>query len=467
MTETPAGAAESSRTFERMTGEMRAAVRSGATRDEASRRRNLHALLTLLNDNETRLLDALRLDLGKPQFEGYGSEIGLVKAEIVHALAELRDWMRPRHVPTPLSIFPSRSRIHPEPKGLVLILSPWNYPLQLCLDPLVAALAAGNAAIIKPSEWAKATSNVIAELIPSYLPEHVVRVVTGDAEQAQLLLEQRFDHIFFTGSSRIGRLVAIKAAEQLTPVTLELGGKSPVLVDSEADLGITAKRVTWGKFWNAGQSCVAPDYLLVPSGDKLALVDAIKKRIRSFFGDDPATSDSYGRIVSERHFGRLVDMIDRSDVISGGSSNRKRLYIEPTLIEEPGDDHPAMREEIFGPILPVIAYDSVDEAKDYIARTPDPLALYVFSKRKEFRDSIISELPFGGGCVNDTLVHFASPWLPFGGRGASGHGNYHGRHGFDTFSHLKAVVESPALPDIPIRYPPYAGKLRWLKWFMP
>ncbi len=442
----------------------RAFVRSGGTREVAFRREQLQKLRAMVRDNEKSVLDALAEDLRKPAFEAYASEVGLLYAEIGHALDHLESWMQPELVPTPLVLFPAESEILREPAGVVLIIAPWNYPFQLVMAPLVGALAAGNCAVLKPSDWTPHTSQLIAELVGRSFPPELVSTVTGGAPITKALLEERFDHIFFTGSTAVGRLVAERAASHLTPVTLELGGKNPCIVDEEFHLTTAAPRITWSKFLNAGQTCLAPDYLLVPGRVKEKLVAKMGECITAFFGPDPATSEDYARIVSERHFDRLLPFLEpKQSIITGGQTDRETLYIAPTLVDEPPDDSPSLSEEIFGPILPIVPYETLDEAIEYTRRHPDPLALYVFSDNPKHQERLLQEIPSGGGCVNTAVAHFANTSLPFGGRGRSGMGSYHGRYSFEVFSHRRAIMKSSTWLDPSLRYPPYKGKLRWLR----
>ena len=439
---------------------------SGATRPYAFRRQQLRNLRALVRDHEGRIHEALAADLGKPAFEAFASETGFVIAECSHALEHLETWMEPERVKTPLTFFPSKSFIRREPMGLVLIIAPWNYPFQLVMAPLAAALAAGNCALLKPSETAVHTSELMAELAASYFPAEIASTVVGDAKIAEALLAECFDHIFFTGGMEVGRIVATAAAKHLTPATLELGGKSPAIVDEKVDLEVAARRLTWGKFLNAGQTCIAPDYLLVPEALAEDFLSLMKKNVRRFFGDDPRTSPDFARIVNHRHFDRLSGYLEDGRIVTGGETERDERYIAPTILAEIPEGARSLDEEIFGPILPVLTYRNLDEAIETTLRHPNPLALYFFSKDRKRQERVMQEIPFGGGAINDALIQFSNPALPFGGRGGSGSGSYHGRYGFETFSHKKSVVEGSTLFDPPIRYPPYGGKLRWLKMLM-
>jgi acyl-CoA reductase-like NAD-dependent aldehyde dehydrogenase len=437
--------------------------RSGATLSFDFRRGQLEKLGRLLRENESRIGEALAADLGKPAFEAYASEIGFLRAETSFALKHLASWMRPERVPSPITLFPAKSRIEREPRGCVLIIAPWNFPLQLALGPWIGALAAGNCAILKPSELAPHASSLIADLLSASFPKELVAVATGGAETSQALLRLRFDHVLFTGSVSVAREVAAATAKTLTPLTLELGGKNPVIVDSDSDMALAARRIAWAKFMNAGQTCIAPDYVLVPERRKNELVSGIAASVGRFFGEDPRRSKDYGRIVSPRHFDRLSSYLEHGRVTLGGDRDRDELYIAPTLIEDAAPGSPPLEDEIFGPILPIVTYRDLDEAIEIANRHPDPLALYVFSNRKDVQSRVLRDVPSGGAAVNDLVMQFMNPRLPFGGRGMSGVGEYHGRFGFELFSHKRAVVQGSRFLDIPIRYPPYRGKLRWLK----
>jgi acyl-CoA reductase-like NAD-dependent aldehyde dehydrogenase len=437
--------------------------RSGATRSLDFRRRQLETLGSLLRENESRIEQALAADLGKPAFESYASEVGFLRAETRFALNNLATWMQPERVSSPLSLFPAASRIEREPRGVALIIAPWNFPVQLALGPWIGALAAGNCAILKPSELAPHASSLLSELLGQYFPKDLVAVATGGADVSGALLKLRFDHILFTGSASVAREVAAAAASTLTPLTLELGGKNPVIVDEHFSLGLAARRIAWAKFMNAGQTCIAPDYALAPERIKSDLVAGIVESVRGFFGDDPRRSKDYGRIVSPQHFDRLADLLEHGRITFGGDRDRDELYFQPTVVEDAPPESPLLEEEIFGPILPIVVYRELDEAIAIANRRPDPLALYVFSNRRDVQERVLREIPSGGAAVNDLLLQFMNPRLPFGGRGTSGIGEYHGRFGFELFSHKKALVQGSRFLDIPLRYPPYGAKLRWLR----
>jgi aldehyde dehydrogenase (NAD+) len=439
---------------------------SGQTKESAFRLEALKTLKAAIFKYEAELIAALDQDLRKPLMESYTSELGLVFNEINYALKNLQKWARPRKVPANWLTFPAKSYLLKEPYGIVLIIAPWNYPAQLALSPLVGAIAAGNCCILKPSELAPATASALAKTLSAAFAPDYIKVITGDAATSQCLLEQRFDKIFFTGSPRIGKIVMGQAAKHLTPVTLELGGKSPCIVDQNVNLEIAAKRIVWGKFFNAGQTCVAPDYLLVHQEMKTSFCQAMQKWITRFFGEDPAASPDLAKIINARHFDRLTAYLKDAQIISGGRWDAERLYIEPTLIEANDWEAPVMQEEIFGPILPVLTYTNLEEVINIINRHPDPLACYIFSRDRQLVKRLLNSIPFGGGCVNDTLTHLLNHRLPFGGRGHSGAGNYHGKYSFEAFSHTKAVVKAGWHFDLPVKYPPYRENHRLLRKFL-
>ena len=418
-----------------------------------------------VKDSEQQILDALEKDLAKSPFEGYETEIGIFYGEINHALKNVRSWTNPRKVPTPLPILPSRSYIHSEPRGTALIIGPWNFPFQLILVPLIGSIAAGNTSILKPSEVAPATSRILTDIITKTFPPEYVLSFEGGVEVAESLLKQKFDFIFFTGGIKTGRIVAERAAHNLTPVVLELGGKSPCLVDRGTNLELTARRVAWGKFLNAGQTCIAPDYVLAPVNEYDQLLGKLKEQIEVLFGTDSSKSSDYSRIINERHFDKLVKSI-KGNIFSGGHHDRTTKHISPTIIRDVSLQDEIMSEEIFGPILPVLKYESIDEAIDIIRERPNPLALYLFTNNRKVEEKIVSSVPFGSGCINDCLVQFQNPNLPFGGIGGSGLGAYHGKFGFDAFSHQKGLVRSSTVIDIPLRYPPYGNRLNLLRYII-
>ena len=426
----------------------------------------INALTTLKESilaNEHKIFTALREDLGKSEFESFAGEIGVVLSEISEAVKHVRSWAKPGKVKSRLINYPDRNFIYPQPYGVTLIIGPWNYPLQLILAPLVAAIAAGNCIVIKPSELAPVTSNLISGIISASFPSEYLAVVEGGIEESQALLKQRFDFIFFTGGSKVGRIVMKEAAENLTPIALELGGKSPAIVDSDANIEVAARRIVWGKFFNAGQTCVAPDYLLVNSRISSRLVDAMIRTIHQFYGEDPSGSPDFSRIINEVHFDRLAGLMSNGRILVGGEKDRGKRYIAPTIITEISWEDPIMQEEIFGPILPVLEFEDLDAALEKISSQPRPLALYYFSSNKSTCKRVLERVEFGGGCINDCVMHLLNPNLPFGGVGESGMGCYHGKYGFETFSHRKSILEKGTWMDIALRYPPYAGKLKWMR----
>ncbi len=436
---------------------------SGKTRDLAFRIRQLKTLRKAVVQNEHKVYEALWRDLGKPAFESYGGETGILIREIDHALTHLHAWARTKRVRSPLAYFPSRSYIIPEPYGVALIIGPWNFPFQLMLAPLVGAIAAGNCALLKPSIAAPECSHVMAKIVSEYFDPAYVSLIEGGAETAQMLLEERFDYIFFTGGSASGRIVMTAAAKNLTPVTLELGGKNPCIVDADTHLEFTARRIVWGKFFNAGQSCVAVDYLLVNKRIKERLVDRLVQFTHDCYGPDPSRSPDYGRIVNEMHFDRLSGLLGCGSLVMGGQMNREMRYIAPTIIEGITGVEPIMEDEIFGPLLPIVEYKDLSHALEFVRKKPKPLALYFFSRNKQLQNRVLRETSSGGGCINDTVIHQTVTCLPFGGEGASGIGKYHGKSSFDAFTHERSIVKSGFLIDNPLRYPPYKNHLKWVK----
>ena len=433
---------------------LRATFDSGRTRPLAWRREQLACVHTMLREQESALLGALAADLGKPATEAYGADVGFLYADLEVARRKVGRWTKPRRVRTPIVVQPAKAQIVHEPLGVVLIIGPWNYPVQLVIAPLIGAIAAGNCAVLKPSEVAPRTSEVIARIVPRYLDPECVAVVEGDADVTTTLLGERFDHIFYTGNGRVGRIVMEAAAKHLTPVTLELGGKSPVIIDADADLGVAARRIAWGKFLNAGQTCIAPDYALVDRRVETELVDRLARAVSEFYGPDPKASPDYARIVNDRHFERVIRLIDGADVAVGGEHDASQRYVAPTVLANATPDIPAMQEEIFGPVLPVLPVDDVDEAIRFVNERDRPLALYVFSRHDVARD-VIARTSSGGACINATMFHVAVPNLPFGGVGPSGMGAYHGRAGYETFSHAKSVLTRSTWIDPKLGYPPY------------
>lgn len=437
---------------------------TGETRDIRFRKRQLDALKAAITLRERSIEEALEADLSKCTFESYSSEIALLYEEIKHARRHLGRWSRKRRVPTPLVHFPSSSWVIPEPLGVVLILSPWNYPFQLALAPLIGAIAAGCTAIIKPSEHAPATSAVIRELVAATFDPAHVDVVEGDGEVASTLVSMPFDKIFFTGSTAIGKRVMAAASENLTPVVLELGGKSPAIVHSDANLKVAAKRIAWGKYMNAGQTCVAPDFLYVHEDVVEELVRELTAVVKEFYGEDPKSAPDYARIINESQFDRLTSMLEASlshpgsEILFGGEHLREECYIAPTAVRLPGWRTALMDEEIFGPLLPVLTYNSLPAAISELQNRPNPLALYLFTSSRDVRERVIEAIPFGGGSINETVLHLVNPNLPFGGVGSSGTGSYHGKRSFDAFTHEKSILSHAPWLDIPLKYPPYSGK---------
>ena len=442
---------------------MRAFHASGATRDLSFRKEYLQRLRTAVKVRTHEIEHALYEDLRKSPEEAYISEISTVLAEIDDQLRHLHKRARIRRVRTPLFMFPSRCRIIREPKGTVLIMAPWNYPFLLALNPLVGAIAAGNCVVLKPSRTSAATCELIKSLITDVFPPDYVSVFDGNHDETEALLEQRFDHIFFTGGASFGRTVMQRAAEHLTPVTLELGGKSPCIVDSAADIDLAARKIAWGKFLNAGQTCIAPDYLLVHRSTTTALVNKIGEYVNRFYGEDLRRSPAYPRIINDKAFSRLQDYINHdSTILYGGEYDASDRFIAPTILRPDSGQSPIMQEEIFGPILPLIEFDNADEAVDFVNTREKPLALYYFGRRADGMH-LLGRTSSGGACINDTIMHIANPSLPFGGVGKSGMGRYHGRYSFETFSNLRSMVISLQHADIPLRYPPYHKTFSLLK----
>ncbi len=415
---------------------------------------------------ETDLSEALRADLGKSPFESYATEIGFVLHEISSMKRNLQSWAKDRRYPTPLFLFGSKSRIHYEPYGCALIIAPWNYPFQLALTPLIGAIAAGNCAVIKPSGEAPHTAQVLKELIDECFEREYIAVTDADRETTALLLQERFDYIFYTGGVEYGRQVMQAAAKRLTPVTLELGGKSPCIVDDDADLALAAQRIVWGKFLNCGQTCVAPDYLLAHRQVQERLIELIKQEIVKQYGENPQQSPDYPRIVNTRHFDRLTAMLHDGTILYGGANDRDDRYIAPTLITDLPEESLLLTDEIFGPLLPILPFDDIDDCVEYINYREKPLALYYFTRSRKRADYMIQHTSSGGACINDTITQTANARLPFGGIGQSGMGAYHGRASFETFSHQRSVVNASGRFSLDFKFPPYAGKLKWLRRLM-
>ena len=427
------------------------------------RKQTLVKLLISVQKHEEEIIKALYDDFKKPAFEAVISETAYIVSELNHTIKNINKWAKPNMVLPSLLNFPSTDYIYKEPYGKVLIIAPWNYPYQLALCPLIAAVAAGNQVVVKPSELTPNTSRIVAKIIRETFDENHVKCVEGGVEITQELLAQRWDYIFFTGSVAVGKLVAKAAAENLTPVTLELGGKNPCIIDATANLKLAAKRIVWGKFLNAGQTCIAPDYLLVSNKIKTAFIELIKKEIIDAYGENPETSADFPRIINQKNWGRLTDMLKGESILAGGKSNIQDYYLAPTLLDEPSLDSLVMKDEIFGPILPVLSFENEADLVSIISRYEKPLSLYIFSNDNSFAKKIIQNYSFGGGCINDTVVYFSNKRLPFGGVGHSGIGAYHGKLSFSTFTHYKAIVKKANWLDIPTRYAPYKGKLNSVK----
>ncbi|WP_100642766.1 aldehyde dehydrogenase family protein [Alteromonas facilis] len=437
---------------------------TGATHDYPWRVQQLRQLDKMIVEHQLDIQKALAADLGKCEMEAWISEIGYLQAEIKHTIKHLKGWMRPRKVSSPLLAQPGKSYLKPDPLGVVLIIGAWNYPFQLVLAPLIAAIAAGNCAILKPSELSVATSALIAKLVPQYLDNKAVAVIEGGKDETTEILKLPFAHSFYTGGEAVGKIVMRAAAEHLTPVTLELGGKSPCIVDSNTNLAVTAQRIVWAKWMNAGQTCVAPDYVLVKRDFVEPLVDAIKAKLIKQYGNDPHASKDYGRIVNERHCARLASYLEGQNVVHGGEVNTDERYIAPTIVQAPDATDPVMTEEIFGPILPIIPVDSMDDAIAFVNQRAKPLAMYIFTHDSHLEQRILDKTSAGSVCINDGFMFMVNSELPFGGVGHSGMGSYHGKWGFDTFSHLKSVMKRSFWFDLDVRYAPFnKTKLSLLK----
>ena len=437
---------------------LRANFDRGLTRGLAWRRGQLEALIRFLDEREAEIIEALASDIGKPRLESLAYETRFVRGEAALALRQLGRWTRPERVATSLIAQPGRSQIRREPLGVVLIIAPWNFPIQLTLAPLVAAIAAGNCVVIKPSELAPACSTLLATALPSYLDTDAVSVIEGAVEETTVLLEQRFDHILYTGGPVVARIVMAAAAKHLTPVTLELGGKCPAIVDRKAKLDVTARRLCFGKFTNAGQVCLAPDHALVHADVYEPFIEALKATVREFFGEDPKASPDYGRIINERHVRRLAALLEGANIVTGGDVDEAERYIAPTLVRDVEEDSPLMAEEIFGPLLPILKVRDIDDAIARVNSRPKPLAAYVFSSDDSVCNAVIERTSSGSAAINHAVIQASCPALPFGGVGESGMGSYHGRFGFETFSHQKAVLSKPTAIDPKMTYPPYTER---------
>ncbi len=448
-----------------MMNQQRRYFATGATLPVAFRIEQLKKLKSLLAKYEVDITEALNKDLHKSAMESVMTELILVVEEINFIIKHLKKWSRPTKVTTPFPLlWPGRSRIYYEPYGSVLIIAPWNYPIMLSLSPLVGAISAGNCAVIKPSEIATHSQNIIAQLINDHFPPEYISVVKGGPDEVTQLLQEKFDYIFFTGGAQIGKIIMQAAAKHLTPITLELGGKSPCIVDETANLDFAARRIIRGKMMNAGQTCIAPDYLYVHHSRKEALINKLRDTIIKFYGNDPENSESFGRIIDQKHFDRLTGLLKTANILYGGKTNASTRYISPTLIETASWNEPVMQQEIFGPLLPILTYDKFDDIIHPIKSQPKPLALYLFSKNKNHETSLLRQLSFGGGCMNDCLLHIANYYFPFGGIGASGMGGYHGKYSFELFSHQKSIYKKTWPLEMKLEYPPFSlKKLKWLR----
>lgn len=441
--------------IENLVRRQRTFYNTGRTKDAAFRIASLQKLADQIEKYEKEINEALKTDLHKSVFEGYMTEVGLTLSEIRFLAKHTAAWSRPKKVRTPLAQFHAKSFVVQEPYGVSLVMSPWNYPFMLSLEPAAGAIAAGNCCIIKPSAYACATSAVLKKIIGEAFPEEYVAVVEGGRQENTELLEQEFDYIFFTGSVSVGKLVMEKAAAHLTPVTLELGGKSPCIVERDAKLSLAAKRIVFGKFLNSGQTCVAPDYCFVHEAVKDEFIGYLQKWIDKMIGKQPFSNPDYPKMINEKHYDRVLGLIKGENVVTGGCGKRETLQIAPTILKDVGADAPVMQEEIFGPVLPVLTYRDIHEVEQFVAGRPKPLALYLFTGSRETADRILGSLSFGGGCINDTIIHLATSQMGFGGVGASGMGAYHGKKSFETFSHAKSIVKKSTWMDMPIRYMPY------------
>lgn len=440
---------------------------TGVTKPVAFRLSALDRLEREIKAREAQIHDALKKDLNKSDMESYMTETGLTLSELGYMKRHLKSYARPKRKRTPLAQFHGKSFVMSEPYGVTLVMSPWNYPFMLCMEPLVGAIAAGNCCVLKPSAYAPAVSAVIKELAEAVFPPEYVAVVEGGREENTALLEQRFDYIFFTGGVKVGKLVMEKAARHLTPVTLELGGKSPCIIDETADLKTAAKRLAFGKLLNAGQTCVAPDYLLIQESVKEEFLGLFVKTVAKMYGERPLENPGYPKIINEKHFDRLCGLMEGEHLRLGGEKNPETLQIAPTVLDLVTADSPVMKEEIFGPLLPVLSFRELSEAEQFVKEREKPLACYIFTRDKEREKRLLSSLSFGGGCINDTIIHLATSRMPFGGVGNSGMGNYHGRKSFETFSHEKSIVKKYNWIDLPIRYQPYTeNKKKLLRLFL-
>ncbi len=458
-------------TYNELTAAQRNYFSTKATLSYEFRIAQLKKLLALVVQYEAKILEALKKDLNKSEFEAWGVEAGLIQTDLKYVINHLHQWMRNKKIRTPLFHFYARSYIQKIPYGVTLVISPWNYPFLLAMRPAIGAIAAGNTCIIKPGESAVHTAKILEELINTHFPPEYLHVINTNGAGTENLLKEKFDYIFFTGGTLIGKKVYEAAAKNLTPVSLELGGKNPCIIAGDANLKISAARITWGKFSNAGQTCVAPDYVLVHHSMKDQFLDLVVQNIKSFFGDDPKRSNDFGRIINKNHFNRIKKLMDGANILYGGETDETENYISPTVIEISNPDAAVMQEEIFGPILPIVVYKEIDEVFDMINRHPDPLVLYLFSQNKSLIKKLSREISCGDMVINEVVLHFGNLKFPIGGKGTSGIGKYQGKYSFDEFSHKKSVMHKSYFPELNVRYPPYTTKklnfLKWLfKWLM-
>ncbi|ANU27794.1 aldehyde dehydrogenase [Planococcus versutus] len=450
---------------EHMIEEQRAYYYTGDTKSASFRIEQLYRLKTVIQANETAVINALKNDLGKSEFEAYATEVGFVLDSIGNMIKNVEDWMKPESVKTPIHLQPSKSFVIREPYGSVLVIGPFNYPFQLVMEPLIGAIVGGNCAIVKPSEATPHVAKVIRDIVEEAFPSYYIRVVEGEKEEVTALIHASFDYIFFTGSVNVGKVIMKAASERLTPITLELGGKSPAIIDQTADIDLAVKRIAWGKLMNTGQTCVAPDYVCVHESVKDEFIKKLTKTIQNFYGKDAQKSPDYGRIVNTQHFDRLAEIIRKegNHVIYGGKVDRNDLYIEPVLLDRIEWNSPSMEDEIFGPILPIISYTDLPVLVHQIRKLPKPLSAYFFSENERATQFFLDQLPFGGGCINDTVSHVGSAYLPFGGVGTSGMSSYHGKASFDTFTHAKAILKKSTKLSTNLLFPPYKNKAKWIK----
>ncbi|XP_071955471.1 aldehyde dehydrogenase, dimeric NADP-preferring-like isoform X2 [Antedon mediterranea] len=447
----------------------RESFNKGCTRSYEQRKQLLESMLNFIKDHQQDMIDAMTKDLRKPRSEAMGMEISFAENEVIHALNHLKEWMKDEKTSKPMAMVGKDVYIKSEPVGVMLIIGAWNYPVQLILHPLIGAIMAGNTAVMKPSELSPATAAVFEKFLPKYLDKDCYTLVNGGIPETTALLAQRFDHILYTGSSPVAKIVMAAAAKHLTPVTLELGGKSPAFVDKDCNMYTVARRIAWGRFINSGQTCIAPDYVLLERETRDKFVEALKDAVKEFYGENPQDSKDFGRIINERHFKRVVSLLDSGKCVMGGQTDEKEKYVAPTVLVDVKPDDPVMTDEVFGPVLPIMTVSDVDEAVNFINSREKPLAMYVFSNKKQVVDSILNRTSSGGFTANDVLMHAAVDTLPFGGIGNSGMGGYHGKHSFDRFSHKRAVVIGDQSLEslLAVRYPPYTeSKEGWLLWLM-